>query len=306
MSILYIFLALLACIISGIAGAFSARFNIERKREIAEQEDPRDTKIRDLQAKIKLIGDDMKRDRAHAISATEHVKLAHDRIIELLDETNKLKRGLENQGALKDNNDDEIELLRDKLSVANKQLDTLKQRNQQLEVEISVVNEPDMLATADDDDDDDTHDDEAEAQEVDPFTPTVTDDSPSLIHALTDELDRWKRHCHVLGDELKTQRNRIHETEDSADGATTTIQEIDELTDIRGIGAVLARKMHKLGIYSYQNLLNLSADDLERARQLIPDFERRMARDNWLEQARMLQTSKPLEGTEQADYTARV
>jgi len=302
MSITYIFLALFACVISGLAGAFSARFNIERKREISEQEDPRDTKIRDLQAKIKLIDDDMKRDRANAISATEHVKLAHDRIIELLDETNQLKCSLENQESLKDNNNDEIELLRDKLSVANQQLNTLRQRNQELEVEISVVNEPDMLATADDD----AHDDEAEAQEADPFTPTVTDDSPSLIHALTDELDRWKRHCHVLGDELKTQRTRVHEAEDSADGATTTIQEIDELTDIRGIGAVLARKLHKLGIYSYQHLLNLNDDDLERARQLIPDFERRMARDNWLEQARMLQTSTLPEGAEQADCTARV
>jgi len=304
MSILYFFLALFACVISSIAGAFIARFKIERQREIAEQEDPRDTKIRDLQAKIKLIGDDMQRDRANATAATEHVKLAHDRIIELLDETSKLKCSLENQEALKDNNSDEMELLRDKLSVANKQLDTIRQRNQELEVELSGVNEPDMLAT--DDADDDTHDDETEEHGVDPFTPTVTDNSPSLIHALTDELDRWKRHCHVLGDELKTQRNRVHETEEAADGTSTSIQEIDELTDIRGIGAVLARKLHKLGIYSYQNLLNLSDDDLERARQLIPDFERRMARDNWLEQARALQASNPPEGMEQAEFTARV
>ena len=304
MSILYFFLTLFACVISGIAGAFIARFKIERQREIAEQEDPRDTKIRDLQAKIKLIGDDMQRDRAHATSATEHVKLAHDRIIELLDETGKLKRSLENQEALKDNNSDEMELLRDKLSVANKQLDTIRQRNQELEVELSGVNEPDMLAT--DDADVDAHDDETEEHGADPFTPTVTDNSPSLIHALTDELDRWKRHCHVLGDELKTQRIRVHETEEAADGTSTSIQEIDELTDIRGIGAVLARKLHKLGIYSYQNLLNLSDDDLERARQLIPDFERRMARDNWLEQARALQASNPPEGMEQAEFTARV
>jgi predicted flap endonuclease-1-like 5' DNA nuclease len=303
MSIQYISLALLACFVSGIVGAFSARFKGERKRQITEQEDPRDTKIRDLQARIKLIDDDIKRDRASAKEATEHVALAHERIIKLLDEAKNLKHSLESQESLKDNNKDEIELLHEKLSAANKQLDTLRQRNQEMEVELSVVNEPDMLATKDADDDD--HNDDAEVQEADPFTPTVTDDSPSLIHALTDELDRWKRHCHVLGDELKIQRTLVNETDEAVDDSTTSIQVIDELIDIRGIGAVLARKLHKLGIYSYQKLLNLSDDDLERARQLIPDFERRMARDNWLDQARALQAIKPIEGAERIDYSAR-
>ena len=303
MSILYFLLAAVACVVSGFVGAFVARFRIECQREIAEQEDPRDTKIRDLQARVKLIGNDMRRNRENAAAATEHVELAHERIIELLAQIEKLKHSLESQEALQDNNTDELDLLRDKLSLANKQLDTLRQRNQELEVELSVVNEPEMLAAIDDDDEDE---DEDEAREVDPFSSMTADSSPSLLQALTDELDRWKRHCHVLGDELKVQRNRVHEAEEAADNTTTSIREIDELTDIRGIGAALARKLHKLGIYNYRNLLNLSDDDLERARQLIPDFERRMVRDNWLEQARMLQASKPPEGANQAESGARI
>ena len=302
MSILYFILALFACTVSGIGGAFWMRFVIERNREIAEQEDPRDTKIRDLQAKIKLIGDDMTHDRAKAVSATEHVKLAHDRITELLDETKDLKRSLQNKEALQGNDSDEKELLRDKLSVANKQLDTLRQRNQELEVELSVTSEPDMLAAPDDDSPD--SDEEPEERESDPFTPTVADSSPSLIHALTGELDRWKRHCHVLGDELKNQRDRVIETDEVTTDATAATTEIDEFTDIRGIGNVLARKLHMLGIYSYENLLSLSDDDIERARQLIPDFERRMERDGWLEQARTLQACKHRPGMAQADCTA--
>ncbi|MDP7154276.1 MAG: hypothetical protein QF897_07515, partial [Gammaproteobacteria bacterium] len=178
------------------------------------------------------------------------------------------------------------------------QLEPLRQRNQELEVELSVLNEPDLLVTQNDDDG------EAEDGDIDPFKPTVTDDSPSLIQALTSELDRWKRHCHVLGDELKTQRHRIIEADQVAAHATIKIPEIDALTDIRGIGAVLVGKLHKLGICRYEDLLNLNAESLAQIRQLIPDFERRMERDGWLEQARMLCESKYQSATEPTDYAS--
>jgi len=304
MAILYFILALFACVVSGIGGAFGMRFVIERNREIAEREDPRDTQIRDLQAKIKLTGNAMAQNHKKAESATEHVGLAHNRIIQLLDEVEDLKNSVQNQEAVQGTDGGERELLRDKLSAATRQLDTLRQRNQEMEVELSLVREPDMLLAHDIDDE--SADDEMEDCETDPFTPTVTDGSPSLIQALTDELDRWKRHCHVLGDELKNQRHRVTEADEVAANAAAAIPEIDELTDIRGIGAVLARKLHTLGIYRYENLLNLSDDDLERALQLIPDFERRMKRDDWLEQARILHASKyrpPVVAP--ADYAAR-
>jgi len=294
MSFLYFFLVLLACAACGMGGAFAMRFNIERKREIAEREDPRDTKIRDLQAKVRLAGNDMAKYRSEAKSATEHVQFAHGRIVELLDKVKGLENSLQNQQAVQGVDHDEKELLRDKLSVATRQLETLRQRNQELEVELSIVHEPDMLSADDDND-------EPEEREDDPFVPPVPDSSPSLIQALTGELDRWKRHCHVLGDELKNQRHRVAEIGDVMANAPTVTPQIDELTDICGIGVALARKLHKLGIYRYEDLLNLSADDLERACQLIPDFERRMERDNWLEQARLLNTGKCSPSVERVD-----
>lgn len=295
MSILYFILALTACAVSGVISAFGMRFVIERNREIAEQEDPRDTQIRDLQAKLRLSGVDSAHNRTQAASATEHVDLAHKRINDLLDEAKTLKRSLDNQEALHDNGNEEMELLRNKLSVATKQLDTMRQRNQELEVELSVVREPDLLAAHETQEDTD-------APEPDPFQPTVEDNSPSLIQALTGELDRWKRHCHVLGDELKNQRQRVTEFDTVMPGTPSATPEIDELTDIRGIGAVLERKMHKLGIYRYEDLLNLDEDGLERARQLIPDFDRRMHRDNWLEQARNLQQSEVPQDVQHAEF----
>ena len=286
MSILYFILTLFFCAISVLAGAYGMRFVSERNREIAEYEDPRDTRIRDLQAQIKMAADDRAKSRATAGSATEHVQFAHDRIIELLDEMKELKKDSQSQTGQLNDDDEEKELLRNKLSAATTQLDTLRLRNQELEVELSVVEKPDMLST---------HEDEPETNErdADPFKPADSDGSPSLIQALTGELDRWKRHCHVLGDELKTQRIRVTEVNETlADVAV--LPDIDELTDIRGIGTVLARKLHMLGIYRFENLLNLSDDDMERARQLIPDFERRLQRNDWLEQARVLHDNKYL------------
>ncbi len=284
MSILTFILTLLACAASALAGAFIMRFVTERKREIAENEDPRDTQIRGLQAQVRLAATEQKQNGLLAKSATEHVELAHARIEQLIDEARNLKNNSQSQEALLSDVNDDTELLRNKLSAASAQLDTLKQRNQELEVELSVAVEPDLLSHTESSDD--TDDVEADA-----FDPADSDGSPSLIQALTGELDRWKHHCHVLGDELKNQRQRVTEVNESM-AEIATQPEIDELTDIRGIGSVLARKLHALGIYRYENLLSLSEDDLERARQLIPDFDRRMQRDDWLEQAQVLQSRK--------------
>lgn len=289
MTILAFILTLFACAVSMLVGAYGMRFINERNREMAEQEDPRDTQIRNLQAQIRLAASDQTHDRATATSATEHIALAHGRINKLLDEVRELKIDSKQHAVLMNDDGDEKELLRSKLSAINAQLDSLKQRNQELELENSLTGEADMLSG---------NEPETNDSDPDPFKPADSDDSPSLIQALTGELDRWKRHCHVLGDELKTQRRRADEVNETT-AEVLTMPAIDELTDIRGIGAVLARKLHQLGIYRYENLLNLSADDLERARQLIPDFERRMERDAWLEQARSLHNGKNRSGLEQ-------
>jgi len=315
MSFLYFILALFACAFSAVSGAFGMRFIIERKREIAEREDPRDTRIRDLQAKIRLAANEQSHNRTTAASATEHVKLAHERIVTLLDAIQDLKNTVQSQDALRTDSQGEAQLLHDKLSVATKQLESIRQRNQELEIELSVAHEPEMLSAP-------QADDEIDDSEATAFEATIVDNSPSLIQSLTGELDRWKRHCHVLGDELKSHRERVSEIDEAttpdapiADAQTTdaptnetpttdvksTIPDIDELTDIRGIGAVLARKLHMLGIYRFEELANLSEDGMERAQQLIPDFHRRMKRDNWLEQARVLHENKYHQDSEDSE-----
>jgi len=290
MSILLFILAFLACIATAAGGAWGMRWFMERNRVVPDREDPRDTKIRGLLAQMRMAKNDMLRNRDIATESQEHVKLAHGRIEELAARTAKATNRAESAEADLRAAHADKDLLRDKLSVASQQLDTLKQRNQELEVELSVTQDGDMLdgappyteATEDGDGD-----------ELGAFeTPNVDETAPSLLHSLTAELDRWKRHCRVLGDELKLQRERLEQMGQTTDTDDNPFDSIDELTDIRGIGHVIARKLHQLGIYRYKELASLTGDDRERAQMLIPDFERRLRRDRWQDQARELHLEK--------------
>ncbi len=290
MSILFSVLAFLACIGTAAGGAWTMRWHIERGRNVSEREDPRDSQIRDLLAQVRMMKNDMARNQAAANDATEHVDLAHERIHDLTRRMIKLANlTASTESDLKEAKAEQ-ELMRDKLSVANRQLDTLKTRKQELEVELSVSKQSDMLEPVGGlmhEDDDDDIENLASLP-----TPTVDETTPSLLHSLTAELDRWKRHCHVLGDELKLQRERLAQMGETTDSDENPFDSIDELTDIRGIGNVIARKLHQLGIYRYRELAGLTGGDRERAQMLIPDFERRLKRDAWQDQARDLHFDK--------------
>ena len=290
MSTLFVISALGACSLTAVAGAFGMRFYVERRRVIAEREDPRNTKIRDLQATVKLAHKDLKLKRTSVDEKAEHLKMAHARIDELLARIGKLGDKYATSVVLLEKEIEVKDALQDKLSVAKAQLENLKEQNQELALQLRVNNEADMLGEA-------THKPDSSSDELDDgplvdmfSTPAEEDDSPSLIQSLTGELDRWKHHCHVLGNELKHQREQI--TPETVQRTVKTVDSIDELTDIRGIGAVLARKLHAVGIFRFQDLVELGAGELERAQVLIPDLEHRMKRDDWIDQARNLYQSK--------------
>jgi len=290
MSTQFVILAFAACVVTGVAGAFGMRFYIERRRVIAEREDPRDTKIRDLQATVKLAHKDLTLKRSSAGEKAEHLKLAHARIDELLDRISKLKDKYASCVVLLEKEIGAKDILQDKLSVAKAQLETLKENNQELALQLRASDEPDMLGPATHEADSNSDDDDG-GPLADMFSSALEEDSsPSLIQSLTGELDRWKHHCHVLGNELKHQREQI--TPEAVQQTNDNAESIDELTDIRGIGAVLARKLHQVGIFRFQELVNLGEDELERAQALIPDLQRRMKRDDWIDQARTLYQTK--------------
>jgi len=293
MSTLFYIVSFAACVATATVGACLMRWRMRRVNDVSDREDPRDTQIRNLLGEVQMAKNDMARNQKGAQDAAEHVQLAHARIEQLVARIAKLTRQLEETDSEHSGTRDEIDLLGDNLSAVNRQLETLKQRNQELEVELHANQDVDMLEPIQDDPKDDDPDAIEKLKAL--ANPFVDETSPSLLESLTIELERWKKHCHVLGDELKLQRERLTQLGESTETDENPFDSIDELTDIRGIGNAIARKLHQLGVYRYRELAALSGDDCERARMLIANFDSRMQRDNWQEQARTLHRDKYME-----------
>jgi predicted flap endonuclease-1-like 5' DNA nuclease len=78
----------------------------------------------------------------------------------------------------------------------------------------------------------------------------------------------------------------------TTDSAVTSSNGHDDLQLIHGVGAILEQKLNMLGIVNFRSLLELTPQDYERARELIPSLKKRVARDSWLDQARQLHQDK--------------
>ncbi len=61
----------------------------------------------------------------------------------------------------------------------------------------------------------------------------------------------------------------------------------DDLTRIRGIGPAIERKLHARGVTSFQQIADLSGDDLTALDDAL-DFRGRIERDEWVAQAQKL------------------
>jgi predicted flap endonuclease-1-like 5' DNA nuclease len=61
----------------------------------------------------------------------------------------------------------------------------------------------------------------------------------------------------------------------------------DDLKRIRGIGLLIEKRLNAMGIVSYEQIANWSADDIERISRSLA-FKDRIERENWVEQARIL------------------
>lgn len=66
----------------------------------------------------------------------------------------------------------------------------------------------------------------------------------------------------------------------------------DDLKVILGIGPFLEKKLHAIGIYTFQQIANFTAEDVERVNDIIEFFPGRIERDNWVGQAIQLAKNK--------------
>ncbi len=72
-----------------------------------------------------------------------------------------------------------------------------------------------------------------------------------------------------------------------AGGGKAAPETVDDLKKIRGIGVLIEKKLNAMGIYSYDQIANWSAGDIERVSSSL-DFKGRIEREGWVQQARIL------------------
>jgi predicted flap endonuclease-1-like 5' DNA nuclease len=67
-----------------------------------------------------------------------------------------------------------------------------------------------------------------------------------------------------------------------------TEEDSDNLKQITGIGNNVARKLNYLGIYNFQQIANLTPEDMVKVNEAIEFFPGRILKDNWVGQAKKL------------------
>jgi len=254
------------------------RYRMEQTRSVPDKEDPRDTKIRELQAALKVARGDIanqtqtiSKSGIDSAKAVEQIKVLTDKLEGYEQRAASAIEGMEQETIEKNQ-------LREELAVAKVDIDTLNSRLQELELEQSVSDSGAMLDASQMTSD--------EKDESDGLGRT------SLIQTLDAEAQRWKRHCQVLGDELKTQREKMQQAVNIPAPVAPVHVSSDQLSEIRGIGVVLERKLNQLGIRRFEELADISPEEMKQASVLIPDLKARLRRYEWVDQARSLHSQK--------------
>ena len=65
----------------------------------------------------------------------------------------------------------------------------------------------------------------------------------------------------------------------------------DDLTRIKGVGPVIARKLNTMGITTFRQIADFTAEDVARVDEVM-DFKGRIEREGWTRQARELRDEK--------------
>ena len=137
--------SMLALVFGLGAGALGMRWHVERTREIAAQEDTRDTQIRELLAALKLARGDLAKTREQAASATVTADQTHQRIEELEQQLAEAHQLHENTRELLNEEIAEKTVLQEELIQLRRECEALRTRVQELELEAQASEAGDLL-----------------------------------------------------------------------------------------------------------------------------------------------------------------
>jgi predicted flap endonuclease-1-like 5' DNA nuclease len=86
----------------------------------------------------------------------------------------------------------------------------------------------------------------------------------------------------------------------AAQNKVVRMSALDDLKRIRGIGVLIEKKLNSMGVSTYEQIANWTADDIDRVSQSL-DFKGRIERENWVEQARILASGGATEFSKRLD-----
>lgn len=116
------------------------------------------------------------------------------------------------------------------------------------------------------------------APEPPPLPAPVAEPEPAVI-----EDDVAERAPDLSG--MRSVRSEAFRAPDSMAAAPSAAP--DDLKRIRGIGLLIERKLNAMGVSTYEQIANWTADDVSTVNAKL-EFKGRIERENWIEQARIL------------------
>ncbi len=127
------------------------------------------------------------------------------------------------------------------------------------------------------------------------------DNSEKASETLRIKLDDVEKNLANMAKQQDDARKHVHKVRarKKTNGAASPPPVMDDLTQIVGIGKVFQHTLHKLGIYTFEQIANFGPDDIARVNLALEENRGRMEQDDWIGQAKELYYKKHSERVEQ-------
>jgi predicted flap endonuclease-1-like 5' DNA nuclease/uncharacterized protein YoxC len=93
-------------------------------------------------------------------------------------------------------------------------------------------------------------------------------------------------------DEVADLLEELEELEDYVTDSAADASARDNLMQIKGVGPAIAKTLHELGIFQFEQIAAMSEYDINRVAQRLKGFRSRIYREDWIGQARALLDEK--------------
>ncbi len=126
--------------------------------------------------------------------------------------------------------------------------------------------------------------------------PTAKEPASNIREELTEQFDDDKPHHEetVNADALtisEVDKTRIDEMLERIGVYDPAKDEADDLTKLKAVGPLLQQRLHQVGIYTYDQVSNMTQNDFELLNDVIERFPDEDKREDWVAQATKLKKS---------------